>query len=165
MQLHSPRKAHPRANRAAYSLTIVVLVLATLALTVNYLILSKKQKFCSVCELEEAFATLPLHEYSDEDRQRIVRRAALGQPLIDVPDRLAQDLGAFFGSLHSQYEPKIVCVNDSSLPGPPQQSIFLAGNLHDSEEVLPHYVAQLATLVALFPPNTVLCLSVREWQL
>lgn len=89
MQLSSPRKAHPRANRTAFSLTVVVLllVLAALVLVFNYLVLSRKQNFCAVCELEEALANLPLHELDGAERQRICRRAALGQPLVDVPDR------------------------------------------------------------------------------
>ena len=44
-------------------------------------------------------------------------------------------------------------VQDSTLPGLPKQRTFIAANLKESEDLMPHYVLQLLIAVSLLPKD------------
>ena len=44
-------------------------------------------------------------------------------------------------------------VQDSTLPGPPKQRTFIAANLKEAEDLMPHYLLQLLIAVSLLPKD------------
>jgi hypothetical protein len=81
MQLSSsPRKSsRTRFNRAACSVTVLVIALAAVILCINYVSLASSE-YCFVCELHTTLDTLPLAGLDARARQGAFRRAALGLP-------------------------------------------------------------------------------------
>ena len=50
---------------------------------------------------------------------------------------------------------RIPCFRDPSLPLPrPGLRLLLANNLHNNEQLMPHYITQMLRLLALLPPGS-----------
>ena len=50
---------------------------------------------------------------------------------------------------------RIPCFRDPTLPLPrPGLRLLLANNLHNNEQLMPHYITQMLRLLALLPPGS-----------